>query len=187
MLQLTLHSSPARLSSRLNPQDVIPACLTADGQPKQQMAEGWTHGQPKRRGGFGLIPHDTLVLRWCFTYGLSYHFSNLLLKEQQNLNDYSAARVDSLFVSSGILKCRLLKWLLGRPMNAGLRQWLLLVTAPARGLTPTQTQTPSPTPMPMPIPMPTLRSLIPGSMLPTMHKHKAWIRSAQVRAYDDRA
>ena len=48
-------------------------------------------------------------------YGFCSHFINLRFKQTQFINDRSAAQVVVLFVSSGSMKCRSLKWLLDHP------------------------------------------------------------------------
>ena len=58
--------------------------------------------------------------RLLFVYGCYYHFNNLRFKKSQNLNYYSAAHVVVDCVSSWILKCRLLTWLLDHPTSFDL-------------------------------------------------------------------
>ena len=45
------------------------------------------------------------------------HFNNLCFRKSQNINDCSNAHVAILFVSSKVLKRRLLKLFLDHPMN----------------------------------------------------------------------
>ena len=50
-------------------------------------------------------------------YGFCDHFNNLRFERSQSLNDLPAAHVVISFVSSDMMNCRLLKWLLDHPMN----------------------------------------------------------------------
>ena len=61
--------------------------------------------------------------RGCFMYGFYYHLNSQRFKQSHDINDYSAAHVVSCFVSSELLKCRLLKLLLDHPMNVRSRGW----------------------------------------------------------------
>ena len=66
-----------------------------------------------------LLQSGMLTVIMC---GFYYRFNNLRFKQSQHINDFSAAHVVILFVSSEIMKCRLLKYLSDHPMK-------LLVTA----------------------------------------------------------
>ena len=52
-----------------------------------------------------------------FMYGFYYHFNNLRFNKPQHINDLSAAQGNISFISSDILKWRLLKWLSDHPMR----------------------------------------------------------------------